>query len=196
MARCVKDGYGGFRQVARFDTRLLMSPLDIFPDDREIASKLIIKKDSNRDGRPKIWYVVESNSALVRKIFRHCIKNIIDEIISGGCKFTMPYISSGEIYMGHIEQHAVIDRCQNGINNFDLLATGRKMPELRYKVSKNLKKKQLRVYVSRDKYDNLVDRANTGKVFSQRPRGLEYFLPKIYEEFSYLNEKEIGRAHV
>jgi len=194
MARYVKESNGELRQVSRFDTRLMMSPRDIFPNSKEEAAKYIIKKDKYKVGKPSKWYGVEDNSSLVRKIFRHCIKNIIDEVISGNCKFMLPNKSSASIYMRTLDRTDVIAKCKKGINHFDLLATNRTIPMLTYSISKSNKRKKLNIYVSNDRFKTIIERANTGKIFSQRPRGLDYFLPKIYEEFSYLSEEYIRKA--
>jgi hypothetical protein len=193
MAQYVRENNGELRQVSRYDTRLMMSPKDIFPSNKEEAAKYIVKKDPTQLGKPSKWYKVEDNSSLVRKIFRHCIKNIIDEVISGGCKFMLPNRTTASIYMGSLSKESVLHKCRTGSNHFDLLATNRTIPVLKYKKGKNTRRKELHVYVSPNKFKNIVDRANTGKIFSQRPRTLDYFLPKIYEEFNYISEYHIRR---
>ncbi len=145
-------------------------------------------------GKPTKWYGVEDNSTLVRKIFRRCIQNIIDELIAGNCKFMLPNNTSASIYVGKLPKKTVLSRCQAGRNPFDLLSTNREMPGIFYRIGKNTRRKELKVYVSRDRYDKLVERANTGVIFSQRPRGLDYFLEDIYKEFDLLNEKCIRKS--
>jgi hypothetical protein len=193
MARLVKQSDGSLKQVAKFDANLMLSPRDIFPSNQELAARYIVKKDKKQRGKPSKWYGVEDNSSLVRKIFRHCIKNIIDEVISGNCKFMMPGNSTASIYMGSLNKEDTIYSITHGesMRYFDHIATNKVIPVLKYKKSKNNRGTDLKIYVSKDKFTKIVGRANEGKKFSQRPRELDYFLPKLYEEFSYINEKKI-----
>lgn len=193
MARFVKDNNGSLKQVARYDSRLMMSTSDIFPNNTQLASKFIVKKDKSMKGKPSRWYNVESNSTLVRKIFKLCVQNIIDDIIAGNCMFTMPNNTTAYIYMGKLSKETVLHRCKAGRNPFDLISTNREMPGLFYKLGKNSKRKQLKIYVSKDRYNKIVERANTGEIFSQRPRKLNHFLDGIYKEYDMLEEKALKR---
>lgn len=194
MARFVKDESGGLKQVARFDSSLMMSTSNIFPNNTELSSKFIVKKDTTMVGKPSRWYNVESNSALVRKIFKFCMKVIIDDIIDGNCKFVLPNNTTASIYMGKLPKQTVLHRCRDGRNPFDLISTNREMPGLYYRIGANSRRKLLKVYVSPDRYQRIIDRANTGELFSQRPRGLDYFLDRVYKEFDLLDEKCIRKS--
>jgi len=194
MAKFVKDSNGSLKQVARYDSSLMMSTSDIFPNNPELASKFIVKKDKTMSGKPSRWYNVESNSALTRKIFKFCIQTIIDDIIAGNCKFLLPNNTTAYIYMGNLPTQTVLHRCKAGRNPFDLLSTNRKMPALFYKIGTNSRRKQLKIYVSSDRYNKIIERANTGELFSQRPRKLEYFLDTVYKEFDLLNEEYIKKS--
>lgn len=183
MARYIRGAEGDLVEVAKYDTSLMLTLLDIFPNNSLLAREFLAKKKDAPAGKLRDIYSTQCNSALVRKIFRLFVKNIIGDIITGNCQFLMPGRSNSSIYMGKHKQQFV----RGG--RFDLLATNYTVPYVRYKISRATNKKEdLFVYVNKSMYSDLIDRANTGKVFSQRPRDINHFLPYIYSEFSYIKE--------
>lgn len=189
---------GELVQHSRFDTSLLLTLTDIFPDDQELAQKLIQKKPNHPKGATHRYYKVRDSSSLIRKIFRLYIKNVIWNVISGTCKYDFPGNSTASIFMGKMPDKIVKGkRSRGGLGDFDMMATNYTIPRLSYKVSKGSFKKNLEVYVNKVYYKQLVNTANNPKVsgvsFSQRPKNINNFLPYIYDQFPYIKENSLSR---
>lgn len=187
---------GKQKKVSEYDTTLMLTLKDVIPNDIEYTSKYLVKKDDAPAGKLRDFYNTKDNSGLVRKIFTTCLKAILMEIAMGRCKFIAPSKGRGNpcIYMGEMNDKVVqFKRKTNRLKQFNLMATGYKIPYIKYMFSERSSRQHLEVYVNKNIYSELVEHANEGGHFSQRPREIDYFLPYIYEEFSYIKEHNLQK---
>jgi hypothetical protein len=179
-------------KVSNYDTSLMLTLKDVLPNDRDYAKKVLIKKESAPAGKLRDLYHTQCNSSLVRKIFTYTLKLILWEVAAGNCSFSWPNNSGSKIFMGWLNDKAVKDKvAANRLNYMDLLQTDYKVPYVTMSFTKFLKKKDIKIYVTKDIYYASVAHANSGKEFSNRPRKINYFLPHVYEEFSYIEPASI-----
>ncbi len=180
-------------RVSYFDTSLMMSLKDIFPNNPTIAADLLEKK-KGVSGNIKSIVGAQDNSSAVRKIFRHFIKEVITDIVEGNCMFTFPGAITSELYMGELLDSLVRwKRSEGMLEDFDMSATKYKVPYIKYRFSRNSRKQDLNVYVNKKLYKRLVEVANSGKKFSKRPKNIDHFLPSIYKQFPYIKERSIRK---
>jgi hypothetical protein len=105
-----------------------------------------------------------------------------------------PGNSKAEIYVDSINDNVLkFRRVKGHLHEFDLLSTNYKVPRVIYSFSRKSKRQKLEVYVSKPYYKKLVDVANSGKIFSKRPKNINHFLPSIYEQFPYIKEDSINK---
>ena len=71
--------------------------------------------------------------------------------------------------------------------------TDYKIPYIHFYFHANSKKTPYLIYVNKHIYNELVERSNTEGRFSNYPREIDYFLPCVYEEFSYIQERQLER---
>jgi hypothetical protein len=183
---------GKSTRVAEYDTTLMMTLKDVLPDDPAIARKYLEKKSNAPKGKLQHLYHTQSNSSLVRKIFVTYMKAVLMEVVMGQGKFVIPNtsVNKPEIYMGWIDDKAAKGfRKSYKYQKFDLMQTDYKIPMVKYKIKDS--KQDLGVYVNKQIFAKLLKRSNSGKGFSKLPREIEYFLPVVYEEFSYINERKL-----
>lgn len=181
-------------KVSEYDTRLMLSLRDVIPNDISYTRLYLKKKKDAPEGKLRDFYNTKDNSGLVRKIFTTFLKAVLIEIAVGRCKFIIPSKGRGNpsIYMGYMKDAAVkYKRKTKRLQQFDLLQTDYKVPYLKYKFSEFSQRKPLEIYVNKNIYNKIIEYANSGANFSQRPRDIEYFLPYIYEEFSYIEERNL-----
>lgn len=185
---------GELIQVSAFDKTLMLTLKDIFPDDPKATKELLQAKKDTPKGKLQTFYNVRDNSALVRKIFRLYMKSVIVDVISGNCLYQFPGNSKAEVYMRNLPDNLVRSRRQRGyLKDFDLLATNYKVPRLTYSFSRRSSRQKLEVYVPKDYYAKIIEHANSGQPFSKRPKNINHFIPKIYEQFPYIKESSINK---
>jgi hypothetical protein len=184
----------GKKKVADYDTTLMLTLNDILPTGREFTKKYLVRKKDAPTGRLRDLYHTKDNGALVRKIFSKCLKVILYEIAAGNCQFIVPNQgpSKPRIYVGYLKQTEVKGkRKSHRLQKFDMLQTDYKIPYIHYSMSPTTLRKPLRIYLNKELYNVLINTANSGKKFSVVPRDLEYFLPYVYQEFSYIQENKL-----
>ena len=120
----------------------------IYPDSRE-TSKLIKKKETSTCGRIDKYYHCNSNSELVRKIFREFIIRVLDIIIAEQGLFILPGNSQSHIY-------AMTTRDKIGKTSF---------AGIKYSFGVNSKKKDLSVAIPDILYDILWENAKEGLMY-------------------------------
>ena len=185
-----------YNKVAEYDTSLMLTLKGAIPNDPATAKELLIKTKDAPAGKLRDIYHTKDNSALIRKIFVVCLKAILLEISMGRCKFIVPQKGkfNPAIYMGELRDDVVQGQRKRGkLNKFDLLMGDYKIPYLKYKMSPGTRRPDLMIYVNKTIYQEIVDHANSGQKFSKRPRKIDYFLPVVYEEFSYIKEQQLER---
>jgi len=187
---------GKQKKVSEVDTTLMLTLRDVIPNDIGYTKKYLVKKKDAPDGKLRSFYNTKDNSGLVRKIFTTCLKVILFEIAMGKCKFIAPSRGRGNpcIYMGEMNDKVVqFKRKTNRLKHFDMMGCGYKIPYIKYMFSQRSTRQHLEVYVNKSIYAEMVEHANSGARFSQRPRDIDYFLPYIYEEFSYIKEHNLEK---
>jgi len=180
------------RSLPYYDTTLMLSLKDVLPNDRAFAKKFLLKTDNAPKGKLREIYHTQCNSALVRKIFTYTIKLILWEVATGKCSFNWPSQSKSKIYMGWLDDKIVKSKAKhNKIPYMDLIQTDYKIPYVCFDFSPYLNKKPIKIYITKEMYKAAILHANTGQKFSNRPRGINYFLPYIYEEFPYIKPQSL-----
>ena len=190
----VKGKRGGQKKVADYDTTLMLTLKDVIPTDRAFTKQFLVRKDDAPAGRLRDFYGCKDNGALVRKIFSTCFKVILYEVAAGNCQFIVPNRgpSNPRIYIDFLKDSEIRGkRKSHKLKKFDLLQTDYKVPYIHYSFSPTTTRSPLRIYLNKELYEVLVNTANSGKTFSKLPRKLDYFLPYIYEEFSYIQEDKL-----
>jgi len=183
----IKDGVTV--KVAAYDASLMLTLPDIIPNDRNFAKRYLVRKEGVPEGKLRTFYNCKDNSALLRKIITTAVNSILWEVASGFCRFNFPAPSKAYIYMGWQNQDIVKSKAKHGkLGYLDLMQTDYKVPYITFKFSPKTHKKELKVYVNKPMYAAIVEHANTGEKFSNRPRDIEYFLPYIYDTFPYIEE--------
>jgi len=196
MAVYATNAEGKKIKVSEYDTTLMLTLKDVIPNDVGYTQTYLVKKDDAPEGKLRTFYKTKDNSGLVRKIFSTCLKAVLMEIAMGECKFNLPSRGKGNpiLYMGEMNDKMVqFKRKTNRLKNFDLLASGYKVPYIKYMFSQNSKRRELEVYVNKSIYGEMVEHSNNEGSFSQRPRDIDYFLPYIYGEFSYIKEHNLQK---
>jgi hypothetical protein len=179
-------------KVSDYDTSLMMTLKDVLPNDRYYAKKYLIKKENAPAGKLRDVYNTQCNSSLIRKIFNYTIKLILWEVAAGNCSFTWPNNSDSKIFMGWLNDKVVRDKSRaNRLTYVDLMQSDYKVPYITMSFAKSVHKKDIKIYATRDIYNTAIAHVNAGKEFSMRPREINYFLPYIYDEFSYIEEASI-----
>ena len=117
----------------------------VYPDSRE-TSKLIKKKNTSTCGRVDKHYHCNSNSELVRKIFREFMIRVLDIIIAEQGLFILPGKAQSHIY-------AVTLRNDIGKTHF---------AGIKYSFGVNSRKKDLSVAIPDLLYNNLWANAKDG----------------------------------
>jgi len=186
------DDKGKSFKISEYDTTLMLTSKDIFPTDREFCKRNLIKKTTAPAGRMRDLYRCKDNPAVIRKIFNTLLQAILWEISAGKCSFIFPGASKASISMGTLNDSIVKSKIKKGkLGYVDMLQTGNTVPYITFKFSPREKKKELKVYVYKDIYKNMIAHANTGEKFSIRPREIDYFLPYLYDKFSYIQENSL-----
>jgi hypothetical protein len=181
-------------RVSTYDHSLMLTMRDLFPNDSEVAARFLVKKVDAPKGKLKHLYNTKNNTAILRKVFISYVKLVLSEISKGNCCFTPPSIGAGKpmIHMDVVTDSIVRKRRQrNQLARFDLSKSGFKVPSLKYRISPSSRKKDYGIYVNSKIYDLLVNTSNQGKVFSNLPKDVYYFLPHIYKEYDYLVESRL-----
>jgi len=195
MGRYVYNPHTGKRKkVADYDTTLMLTLKDVLPNDPVIAKRYLVRTKDCPAGKLQHIYNTKDNSALVRKIFVTWLKAVLYEVAMGKGKIIMPNNSPNkpEIYMGWMNDKAAKGfRKNNKYHQFDLMMTDYKIPMMKYKIKD--RKQHLGVYVNKKIFAEMVKRANSGNGFSNLPRDIDYFLPVVYEEFSYIKEQKLAQ---
>lgn len=185
-----------YKRVSEYDTSLMLTLKDVLPNDSKIAKEFLVKKEDAPVEILRDIYHTKDNSGLVRKVFVTFLKSILFEIAMGRCQFYVPLKgkTTPKIYMGRLHDKVVKNKRSIGrIPDLDLMAMDYNVPYIRYKLSDNTSKRDLSVYVNKKIWKEIVDYANSGQTFSKLPRTIEYFLPVIFEEFSYIEEQGLEK---
>jgi hypothetical protein len=185
MALMAYDKEGNLKQVARYDTRLMLTLVDIFPSDFKSCKLYLKKKKIAPKGRIRDYYNCYDNPAVLRKIFTTLFKAILGEITCGRCKFIVPITrarSKPEIFVGNSPLK---------VTNSNYFYRGNKKPYIKYKFSSFSSRAMLDIYVNKKLYSNILKVVKDEGHFSKMPRDIEYFLPYVYNEFYYLEESGI-----
>jgi len=188
-----KDKY---KKVADYDTTLMMTLKDVIPNDPKLAKEFLVKKDDAPEGKLRDFYHTKDNSGLVRKIFTTFLKAVLIEVAVGSCQFIVPLRgrTNPSIYVGELNDKVVkTKRKQGRLNNINLLQTDYTVPYLHYKMSPTTSRQDLLIYVNKSIYNRMINHANKGGKFSKLPKKLDYFLPYIYDEFSYIKEQQLEK---
>jgi len=185
---------GELVRVSMYDTSLMLTLTDIFPNDKLLSRDFLVKKKDAPKGKIRSLYNTQDNSSLCRKVFRLFMQEVLLDIVSGNCLFKWPGNTQAEMYMGFTKDELVKSKRSKGtLKEFDLFATGYKVPYIKYKHSPKSKRQELCVYLNKPLYKKLIERANTGKVFSKYPKNIYSFLPQIFEQFPYIEEDGLER---
>jgi len=185
---------GNLVKVSSYDTSLMLTLTDIFPNNQILSRDFLRKKEESPEGKLRDMYQTKDNSALCRKIFRVFMQEILLDMVSGNSMFKWPGNVKAQMYVGTVKDSVVKNKRKKGVlKDFDLFATNYKVPYIKYQFSPKSKRQELCVYVSKPLYKKLVERANTGKVFSKYPKNINNFLPRIYEQFPYIEESGITK---
>lgn len=185
---------GGKVKVAEYDTTLMLTLNDVLPTDRNILKKYLIRTKNAPSGKLRDFYNTKDNSALVRKMFTVLLKEVLFYVANGLCEFIVPNkgASKPKIYVGFLSDKEVkFKRKTNRLQQFNLFQTDYKIPYLQYKLSPTTLRKDLKIYLNKNLFNELINTANSGKKFSRVPKDIDYFLPYIYEEFSYIQPTKI-----
>jgi len=186
------DENGKKFKMSEYDTSLMLTSKDIFPTDREFCKRNLVKKSTAPKGRIRDFYGCKDNPAVVRKIFNTLLQAVMWEVASGKCSFIFPGASKASIYVGTLNDSIVKSKVKKGkLGYVDMLQTNNTVPYITFKFSPRERKKELKVYVYKDIYKTMIAHANTGKPFSNRPRQVDYFLPYLYDKFSYIQESSL-----
>jgi len=188
----IKDGKK--KKVAEYDTSLMLTLRDVLPNDADLAKKFLVKSKDAPKGKIRDLYGTQDNSALVRKMFVSLLKVILTEIAMGYGQFIVPTTGNSypSIYMGWLDEGVTKSkRKQNRLSHFDLMQTDYKVPYVKYSLGSRTNRQHLNIYLNKKLYAHLIERANSGQPFSKAPRDIDYFLPYLYEEFSYIKEDKI-----
>ena len=194
MPRYKYNSKGNRVKIAEFDTSLMLTLKDVLPNDPKIAKKYLVKKADAPEGKLRDFYNTKDNSGLVRKIFSTLMKSILIEMAVGQCQFIWPKQgkSSARMYVGKLDDKVLrAKRKLKKLRHYNLTQTGYEVPYIKYSFSDFSKRQHLMVYLNKSIYKELVEYANTGGHFSKLPRELDYFLPVVYEEFSYIKEAKL-----
>jgi len=192
MSLYVNTKNGGRKRVREYDTSLMLTLKDVIPNDPAFAKRSLQRSKSAPEGRLRDFYNSKCNSSLIRKIFTFTLKCILWEVAAGNCSFSWPNKSTAKIFVGTLNDSIVRSKAKFGkLNYIDLTRTDYTVPYLTMSFPKYTKKADIKVYVNKEIFNTMIAQANTGKGFSKRPRQLDYFLPYIYEEFSYISESSI-----
>jgi len=180
---------GELVQHSKYDASLMLTLMDIFPNNKVLSRDFLLKKEDAKKGKLRNIYNTKDNSALVRKIFRVFLKEVLLEIAKGNCKFQFPGKIKAEIYVGYLRDEEVKKNRKKGkMKDFDLFSTNYKIPYIQYKFSDKSRRQSLFIYINKRLYKKLVETANEGKVFSNYPKKMEDFLPIIYKQFPDIEE--------
>lgn len=173
---------GNTVRVSKYDTVNMLTLRDLFPGNKDKASIYLIKKETAPAGALKNLYGVQDNSALVRKIFREYLYNVLDNIAEGKYAFELPNVSKSLIYLGYMKDEVVQYKAQKGhLEAFDLLASGFKVPYLTYNISSTKKRQELQIYVPKSIHKSIVKVANNNEKPSKIPYKFKKFMPFIHE---------------
>jgi len=179
-------------KVSHYDTSLMLTIRDIIPDDIPMTKRYLVRKEGVPEGRLRDFYNCRSNSDLMRKIFSTALSAILYEVASGHCKFIFPGASKASIFVGWQNDAIVRSKSKaNKLGYLDLMQTDYRVPYVTFKFSPSTKKRDLKVYVDKTIFKEMIDHANTGEKFSNLPKTLAYFLPYIYSEFPYIEELKL-----
>jgi len=184
---------GRKRKVAEYDLSLMLTLSDVLPSNPALAKQFLVKKKDAPAGRLRDIYHTKDNTRLIRKIFTVCLKAILFEMAMGRCQFIWPIQgrSSAKLIVGSLPDKLVKTKRQYGdLKYLKMFQSDHKVPYIEYRPSKN-SKQYWNVYVDKTIYSTMIKHANSGKPFSKLPRELDYFLPYIYEEFSYIKEDKL-----
>jgi hypothetical protein len=192
MALFANNKRGRLVKVAAYDTSLMLTLKDVIPNDKEFSKSFLVKKDNAPAGRLRDLYNSHCNSGLVRKIFTYTLKIILWEVAAGNCRFIWPNNSKAFIHVGWLDDSIVKSKSVHGkLDYIDLTQTDFKVPYLTFSFPPYSNKKDLKIYTTKEIFKSMVQQANSGLPFSNRPRGLDYFLPLVYEEFNYIKETHL-----
>lgn len=182
-------------RVAKYKQEFIMSLNEIYPDNPKLTKSLIktTKKFKKGDVLQRI-YGVHTNSALVRQIFREYFKNMLVDVLEGNCMYIFPYPTRARIFVGDKFDRTVRGGIRHGITPAtDLLIRDYKVPELNYIFSPNSTRAKLNIYVHKSMYARFIEVANTGKIFSRRPKTMEHFMPFIYKKYDYIKKDSLDK---
>lgn len=160
---------------------------DIFDlETHEIIDFLRKKKDAP-SGNLRNIYHCQSNRALISKIARETILQILWEVINGKT-FYLPGSQNEKIFVGVMDTQASQYKRKIGkYKDLNLYMTGFRVPALQVFTTNNNREKNTSVFVNGDIYEELCRKVNdTGKVGGKIPIELREILPTIYERFSYI----------
>jgi len=119
---------------------------------------------------------------------------LLTVVSTGRYAFQMPGKAGAVIYLGDMHEKAVKYKAQNGqLKEFDLLASDFNVPYITYEFGGKKKKQDLKIFVPRDIYANIVNVSNTKKHRSKIPYGYDLFLEKTYTKYSYLKKSGLKR---
>jgi hypothetical protein len=179
-------------KVSDYDTSLMLTLKDIIPNDPSFAKRYLVRTAEAPAGKLRSFYACKDNSALIRKIITTAVKAALSEVAAGNCRFNFPAPSKAYIYMGHLNEGVTKSKINTGnLKYLDLMQTDYKVPYITLKFAPKTLKRELKIYVNKNLYASMVEHANTGEKFSNRPRDLDYFLPYIYDTFSYIEETQL-----
>jgi hypothetical protein len=182
---------------SEYDTTLMLTSKDIFPSDRQTCKEYLVKKKTAPKGRIRNFYSCKDNPALIRKIFNTLLQAILWEVATGKCSFKFPGNSKAVIFVGELNDAIVRSKVKHGkLGYVDMTQTNNTVPYLTFRFAPRQKKKELKIYVPKDIYNNMVAHANSGEKFSVRPRSIDYFLPYLYDTFSYIQEDKVKKLVV
>jgi len=174
------------------DFSYMLTGKDVLPTDARECKKFLKKKESAPLGKLRDIYHTRENGALVRKIFLALLRCIIEEVAMGNCKFVFPNNSKATIQADWSTEYMAKTKVRRQVNSMDIdfIQSEYRLPYIKMLFNNKAidEKKRYYVYVDKSLYAKLVDTVNKGNNFSRRPRGVDYFLPYIYQEFPYIEE--------
>lgn len=161
-------------------------------DLQEDELKLFISKKSDApEGNLRDFYQTQSNRSLITKITRFTFNIILWEVINGK-SFYLPKTSKSKIFIGELNPYIAQKAFKAGrYGAMNLNKRNLKIPQIQiYFGEKN--KFNCCIYANRDFYYNMAGRMRSNKKIGGKiPFRLEDIIHRIYDEFSYIEEKKI-----